>query len=365
MTLLPFALDAVHRGLKVHPLKPRTKEPATPHGALDATLDVDQVRRWWSTDPRYNIGCSAGVVLDIDEGLSSVQELRNFLMLNGIAPSLAVRTGGRPGFRVQLHYSGAGPRFHYEANHCRGEVRGTGWYGLWCGSIHPDSGATYELLLDLPIQPWKEEYLQEERIGGGGRPTVGGAEYAATDAWSAREVFDRLLGRARSATKGSRNRLAHAVTWFAARAWLAGVFEEERMFDGYIILDGFSEAEIKQKIWDAVNPLYKHDRRDVRKMLAASWAYGLSKGRLALQLYPEDFAMLRTLSDFEPFQKAWDGDTSEFQSPTQAKEYMEELLTNAGCTEVTRVLRASKIFEAIGDQISAELEIAEIMESGE
>ena len=59
---------AVDMGWPVVPLVPRTKEPATRRGFLEATVDVEQIRRWWRATPRAGIGisCERVVVLDID-----------------------------------------------------------------------------------------------------------------------------------------------------------------------------------------------------------------------------------------------------------------------------------------------------------
>lgn len=60
-------------GFAVFPLKPCSKHPATPHGFKDATTDPEQITKWWSENPNYNIGWATGnasggaVVIDLDE----------------------------------------------------------------------------------------------------------------------------------------------------------------------------------------------------------------------------------------------------------------------------------------------------------
>ncbi|MDW4572642.1 bifunctional DNA primase/polymerase [Microbacterium sp. M3] len=58
-------------GVPIFPCKPAEKRPLTQHGFLDATTDVDQVRRWWARWPEANIGMPTGAtsgleVVDID-----------------------------------------------------------------------------------------------------------------------------------------------------------------------------------------------------------------------------------------------------------------------------------------------------------
>lgn len=67
--LLEGALRLAEQGLAVFPLRVRAKTPATAHGLLDASTDLDQVRRWWTANPWGNIGLRTGgglVVIDVD-----------------------------------------------------------------------------------------------------------------------------------------------------------------------------------------------------------------------------------------------------------------------------------------------------------
>ena len=41
------ALYYASLGLAVFPLLPKDKKPATIHGCLDATTDVEQIKSWW------------------------------------------------------------------------------------------------------------------------------------------------------------------------------------------------------------------------------------------------------------------------------------------------------------------------------
>lgn len=72
----------------VFPLKPRGKTPLTSNGFHGATLDPDQVRRWWASTPDANIGIPTGMrdtggcgydVIDADgpEGVAAWIELKH------------------------------------------------------------------------------------------------------------------------------------------------------------------------------------------------------------------------------------------------------------------------------------------------
>jgi P4 family phage/plasmid primase-like protien len=72
--LLAAALAYARRGWRVHPLKPKDKTPISKNGCKDATLDEQQIKKWWSTFPNANIGLATGqdfFVIDIDpDGLA-------------------------------------------------------------------------------------------------------------------------------------------------------------------------------------------------------------------------------------------------------------------------------------------------------
>ena len=71
-TFLEYALDYADRGLRVFPLAPRAKTPMgclAPHGCKDATLDAEQIKKWWNAYPDCNIGIATGDglgVIDVD-----------------------------------------------------------------------------------------------------------------------------------------------------------------------------------------------------------------------------------------------------------------------------------------------------------
>ena len=70
-TKIEAALTYASWGWHVIPVVPNGKIPATQHGVRDATVDAEQIARWWHQNPDYNIGIAAGaisgiMVFDID-----------------------------------------------------------------------------------------------------------------------------------------------------------------------------------------------------------------------------------------------------------------------------------------------------------
>ena len=70
--IVNFAVNAARRGWPVFPLKPGTKRPRAQmtNWEARATVDVDQIRRWWTRRPDDNVAIATGpaglVVVDID-----------------------------------------------------------------------------------------------------------------------------------------------------------------------------------------------------------------------------------------------------------------------------------------------------------
>lgn len=347
-----YVLDALRRGLFVSACLPKTKVPATPHGFKDRTRNEGIARAMWAKWPDANIACNAGVVFDIDNQ-KTLEDALAFARKCGVPDTLGVHTGRRDGhYGLQLHFAGdtlrSGP---YEINGVRGEIRGMArnLYGFWEGSIHPDSGEKYEIVVDLPVAPWPAGIVL-------GKPRLRASAANASDeletsAYRAQQTFERLLGEAKRAKQGGRNFAAHSLAWFAARAYLAEVFE--------ITLDEYrptlSKQELAQLIGDAVRPLYAPGERDVTKMLNDSWRYGIRAGRLRLDIYWSDLDRLFAVEDSYKVQRLLDGGVEDFPSAIAAHDYLVALLDQAGFDEESRkrVLKYSNLDEKVAAEAEA------------
>jgi hypothetical protein len=141
----------------VFPLKPRGKEPLTPHGYKDASVDAKQIHEWWRKWPTANIGTPTGVrfwVLDIDPRHGGKESLMGLVAKHsGLADTIRQTTGGGgehylyevPGQQVIGCHTGIWPGI---------DVKGEGGYIVVAPSIHP-SGNPY--FWDTPKQSILEE----------------------------------------------------------------------------------------------------------------------------------------------------------------------------------------------------------------
>lgn len=144
--MLHAALRLAEKGMRVFPVQPRSKVPATLHGCKDATTGVDLIRQWWEHEPLYNIGIACGapsgiIVVDVD-GASAEAELRKLETRHG--ESLPVTAEVATARGRHLYFKAPGVPVRNSAGKIAPgiDVRGDGGYVLGPPSIHP-SGKTY------------------------------------------------------------------------------------------------------------------------------------------------------------------------------------------------------------------------------
>ncbi|MBM3768704.1 MAG: hypothetical protein FJW32_25265 [Acidobacteria bacterium] len=157
--MLDAALAYAARGWPVFPLRPRDKKPATKNGFKDATIDADQIRRWWTQWPTANIGlwCRDFVVLDVDPRHGGDRSLEALLSTKSDAydfGTLEAVTGG--GGR---HYVFSAPGAPITKNKLADgiDIKSANGYIVVAPSIHP-SGKRYEWIDDelepAPMPDW-------------------------------------------------------------------------------------------------------------------------------------------------------------------------------------------------------------------
>jgi hypothetical protein len=148
--MLEAALDWVHRGLPVFPLRPRNKIPfKDSQGFKDATRDEAIIRNWWRRTPKANIGVATGngyFVIDIDAP-DAQQWFAEECGRLGCEQTLTVKTarGWHVFFWSPEEISSSQSRI---APHV--DVRGQGGCVVAAPSVHP-SGHVYRIARDRPI----------------------------------------------------------------------------------------------------------------------------------------------------------------------------------------------------------------------
>jgi len=124
----------------VFPLKPQAKEPLTQHGCKDGTLDLAQIKTWWSKWPNANIGIPTGIkfwALDIDPRHGGDESLRLLVYEHGaLTDTIQQMTGG--GGRQYLYDLPDQQKIGCLTAVWDGiDIRGEGGYIVVPPSIHP------------------------------------------------------------------------------------------------------------------------------------------------------------------------------------------------------------------------------------
>ena len=148
-TLKDAALSYIDKGLAVFPIRPKSKNPASSHGFLDAVTDPEQITAAWDAKPNLNIGIATGAlsgglfVIDLDthDDADGSDTLNKWEAEHGELPSTATALTGGGG--IHMFYRGDGS-VHSSVSKTDGvDIRGEGGYVVAPPSVHP-SGAIYE-----------------------------------------------------------------------------------------------------------------------------------------------------------------------------------------------------------------------------
>jgi Bifunctional DNA primase/polymerase, N-terminal/AAA domain len=168
MTFLETVLGLASRGFHVLPLKPCDKWPIVAGGYKAGTTDVDQLELWWKKHPQANIGIATGesdlVVMDADHGLTSYEEFIAWRDRNALPPTYTVHSGRRPEYGAQMYYRRKGGvttqgRKTFRLDGVTGDFKSQGGLVVHPPSIHPESGAAYQLACDLSLADCPEFIL--------------------------------------------------------------------------------------------------------------------------------------------------------------------------------------------------------------
>jgi hypothetical protein len=148
------AIRLAEFGWFVFPIAPRSKAPATRHGLLDASRDVEKIAEFWHRHPEHNIGVRCGVesqivVLDVDgeEGFESLRQLE--ATFDALPATLSVKTprGGshlyfrHPGIEIRNTAGFPGPGL---------DLRGAGGFVVAPPSLGAN-GRRYEVDEQVPL----------------------------------------------------------------------------------------------------------------------------------------------------------------------------------------------------------------------
>ena len=142
------ALAYAALGWPVFPCHVGQKTPATAHGYRDATTDEQQITRWFSRNPRWNLAIATGApgpdVLDIDDhgpagnGYAAFATLSRAGLLDGAAAYVRTPSGG-----LHAYFRGSDQRNgHLPAHHL--DFRSRGGYVLAPPSLV--DGKPYQLI---------------------------------------------------------------------------------------------------------------------------------------------------------------------------------------------------------------------------
>lgn len=150
--LLTAALRYSELGYPVFPCAPGDSRPITEHGFHDASLDPEQIERWWAEHPNANIGLpTAGLlVIDVDGASNPWPGTERSLEL-AIAPMATTPGGGS--HRVFRQPAGKAWRCTQSALAPHVDTRADGGYVVVPPSRRPDGEYRWAPGLELDVPP--------------------------------------------------------------------------------------------------------------------------------------------------------------------------------------------------------------------
>ncbi len=215
--VLTAALGYAAIGLRVIPLRPRTKVPCFRGWPRLATCDPGVIDRWLRQSPACNLGIVTGgglIALDLDRDKGGLETLAG-LTRGRDAPSTAEALTGNGG-RHLLYRLPRGVAVRNGQGVLPGvDVRGE--HGLIAvePSIHPKTGREYTWVVHpgqgiAPAPPWVVEVLVGARLwkpppGGGGRPGTPVRRFTAARDGDGAGLLAEMIARFPVGRPGRRN----------------------------------------------------------------------------------------------------------------------------------------------------------------
>ena len=247
---------------KEHGAKSIGKHPRTWRGVKSATINPDQIKKWWDLWPNASIGLSTdnGLVLDID-GADGERDLEKLQRKHGALPKTveAITRKGRHlffGVRKQM------PNKTHVLGSMQIDSRGKGGYVLLAPSRHA-SGFVYawrrspfdvelamaprwvERTLRYNFKPDRKQDTSEQKLYRRSDATAGPPRDESRSGRDARRAFRairdgatdaevrKLLRRTSSKAREEGNRYIDLVVTYARASWNAQV-EQVRVVSAYV-----------------------------------------------------------------------------------------------------------------------------------
>jgi hypothetical protein len=275
MTLLEAALAYARRDWPVFPCLVGGKRPAgklAPHGLKDATVDLEQIRRWWTAEPMANIGLPTGLafdVLDID-GPDALCRLEDYSESQPGDQDVEGPTVSTPrGWHAYVAPTGKGNTVNL------GGLEGIDWRGRGGYVVVPPSvkedggtwswmnGTEHDLGPDTPIIPapaWVLALFDRRR-----RDTEPSAlpRHAGRTGYGA-AALERELGRLALAPEGTRNHQLNAAAHSLGQLMASGHLDPTEVIVGLVAVGrqiGLSESECEKTIDSGLSAGLRSPRR--------------------------------------------------------------------------------------------------------